>query len=128
MLSRLGHQLTRVVDLGWSWMRPISEVLLKLLDWIFVVVRNYGLAIFVLALLVRVLLHPLNASSLKSMRAMQKLQPEVERLREKYKKRRAGHEHRAHGAVQGEQGEPGGRLPADAAADAASSWRSTRCC
>lgn len=84
-LSRLGHQLTRVVDLGWSWMRPISEVLLKLLDWIFVVVRNYGLAIFVLALLVRILLHPLNATSLKSMRAMQKLQPEVERLRAKFK-------------------------------------------
>ncbi len=85
-LARLNHQLPRVVDLGWNWMRPISEVLLRLLDWIFVVVRNYGLAIFVLALLVRILLHPLNASSLRSMRAMQKLQPEVERLREKYKK------------------------------------------
>jgi YidC/Oxa1 family membrane protein insertase len=85
-LSRLGHDLPRVVDLGWNWMRPISEVLLRLLDWIFMAVRNYGLAILALALLVRILLHPLNTSSLKSMRAMQKLQPEVERLREKYKK------------------------------------------
>ncbi len=85
VLSRLGHDLARAVDLGWNWMRPISELLLKLLDWIFVVVRNYGLAIFALAVLVRIVLHPLNASSLKSMRAMQKLQPEVERLKLKYK-------------------------------------------
>ena len=85
MLSRLGHDLTRAVDLGWNWMRPISELLLKLLDWIFVVLRNYGLAIFALAVLVRIVLHPLNAASLKSMRAMQKLQPDVERLKLKYK-------------------------------------------
>jgi YidC/Oxa1 family membrane protein insertase len=85
MLSRLGHDLTRAVDLGWNWMRPISELLLKLLDWIFVVVRNYGLAIFGLAVLVRVVLHPLNTASLKSMRAMQKLQPDVDRLKLKYK-------------------------------------------
>jgi YidC/Oxa1 family membrane protein insertase len=85
-LSQLGRNLTRAVDLGYNWLRPISELLLKLLDWIFVVVRNYGLAIFVLAVLVRLLLHPLNAKSLKSMRAMQKLQPEVDRLRQKYKK------------------------------------------
>jgi YidC/Oxa1 family membrane protein insertase len=85
VLSRLGHDLTRAVDLGWNWMRPISELLLKLLDWIFIVVRNYGLAIFSLAVLVRIVLHPLNTSSLKSMRAMQQLQPEVERLKVKYK-------------------------------------------
>ena len=85
VLSRLGHDLTRAVDLGWNWMRPISELLLKLLDWIFVVVRNYGLAIFSLAVLVRIVLHPLNTTSLKSMRAMQKLQPEVDRLKLKYK-------------------------------------------
>ncbi|TFG88204.1 MAG: membrane protein insertase YidC, partial [Gemmatimonadales bacterium] len=85
VLSRLGHDLTRAVDLGWNWMRPISELLLKLLDWIFVVVRNYGLAIFSLAVLVRIVLHPLNTSSLKSMRAMQQLQPQVERLKVKYK-------------------------------------------
>jgi len=85
MLSRLGHELTRAVDLGWNWMRPISELLLKLLDWIFVVMRNYGLAILGLAVLVRVVLHPLNAASMKSMRAMQKLQPDIKRLQEKYK-------------------------------------------
>ncbi|HVP15472.1 MAG TPA: membrane protein insertase YidC [Terriglobales bacterium] len=85
ILSRLGHGLARAVDLGWTWMRPISELLLRLLDWIFVVVRNYGIAILVLALLVRLVLYPLNAASLKSTRAVQRLQPEVKRLQEKYK-------------------------------------------
>ncbi len=85
LLSRLGGDLAKVVYLGWNWMRPISELLLWLLDMIFVVVRNYGLAIFGLALIIRLVLHPLNASSMKSMRAMMKLQPEVDRLRQKYK-------------------------------------------
>jgi YidC/Oxa1 family membrane protein insertase len=85
ILSRLGHELPRAVDLGWNWIRPISELLLRLLDWIHVLVRNYGLAILALAVLARVVLHPLNASSLKSMRAMQRLAPEIDRLKQKYK-------------------------------------------
>jgi len=48
-------------------------------------VHNYGIAIFLLATLVRLVLHPLNMTSMKSMRAMTRLQPEIERLREKYK-------------------------------------------
>jgi YidC/Oxa1 family membrane protein insertase len=85
LLPRLGHDLTKVVDLGWSWLRPISELLMRLLDWIYLAVRNYGLAILVLAVLARLALHPLNASSLRSMRAMQRLAPEIERLKQKYK-------------------------------------------
>ncbi len=85
VLSRLGHDLPRVVDLGWNWLRPLSELLLRLLDWIYVVVRNYGLAILALAVLARVVLHPLNVSQLRSMRSMQRLAPEIERLKQKYK-------------------------------------------
>jgi len=84
-ISRLGVQLERIVDLGWSWIRPFSRILLQVLVWLEQLVRNYGVAIIVLATLVRVLLHPLNMMSLKSMRAMQRLQPEMQRLREKYK-------------------------------------------
>ena len=85
-LARLsGTQLERVVDLGWSWIRPISAVLLRVLNWIDAVLRNYGVAIIVLATLLRVLLHPLNMSSMKSMRSMQRLQPEMDRLRAKHK-------------------------------------------
>jgi YidC/Oxa1 family membrane protein insertase len=84
-VAKLGVQLERVVDLGWSWISPFSRVLLRVLVWLHGLVRNYGVAIIVLATLVRVLLHPLNMMSLKSMRAMQRLQPEMNRLREKHK-------------------------------------------
>jgi YidC/Oxa1 family membrane protein insertase len=84
-LSRYHLRLDRAVDMGWGWILPFSALLLRLMNWLFGLVRNYGVAIIALATLVRVVLHPLNMSSMKSMRKMQKLQPEVERIRAKYK-------------------------------------------
>ena len=78
-------QLEKAVDLGASWLLPFSYPLLQLLRLLESWVRNWGVAIFLLATLVRLVLHPLNMSSMKSMRAMQRLQPEMERIREKYK-------------------------------------------
>lgn len=78
-------ELVRAVDLGWRWLEPFSKALLIVLKWLYGVLQNYGVAIIVLATLVRVVLHPLNMASMKSMRAMQKLQPEIERIRAKYK-------------------------------------------
>ncbi|MFI5371229.1 MAG: membrane protein insertase YidC [Candidatus Eisenbacteria bacterium] len=83
-LSRLGGGLDRVVDLGWNWIHPFSQLLLRVMIWLHRLAGNYGLAIVLLATLVRVLLHPLNMMSMRSMRSMQKIQPEVERLRKKY--------------------------------------------
>ncbi|HEY3216919.1 MAG TPA: membrane protein insertase YidC [Candidatus Eisenbacteria bacterium] len=82
-LARLG--MGRSVDLGWNWILPFSKALLQLLIWLHALMRNFGMAIILLATLVRVVLHPLNMMSMKSMRAMQKLQPEIERIRQKYK-------------------------------------------
>jgi YidC/Oxa1 family membrane protein insertase len=84
-VSHLGHDLQRLVDLGWTWIRPFSMGLLTLLVWLHGLLPNYGIAIILVATLVRVVLHPLNMVSMKSMRAMQRLQPEMERLRAKYK-------------------------------------------
>ena len=78
-------QLERAVDLGANWLLPFSYPLLQLLRLLDSWVRNFGIAIFLLATLVRVVLHPLNMSSMKSMRALQKLQPEMDRIREKLK-------------------------------------------
>jgi YidC/Oxa1 family membrane protein insertase len=78
-------QLEKAVDLGYPWLLPFSYPLLQLLRLLESWVRNWGVAIFLLATLVRLVLHPLNMASMKSMRAMQRLQPEMERIREKYK-------------------------------------------
>jgi YidC/Oxa1 family membrane protein insertase len=84
-LAKLRIGIERLVDLGWTWIRPFSGALLQVLVWLHTVLRNYGMAIIVLATLVRLVLHPLNMMSMKSMRAMQKLQPEMERIKAKYK-------------------------------------------
>ena len=84
-LTTLKLELNRLVDLGMTWIHPFSRALLWLLKWLYGVVHNYGVAIILLATLVRLLLHPLNVAGLKSMRAMQRIQPEIERLRTKYK-------------------------------------------
>ena len=50
-----------------------------------VLFHNYGLAIILLVVLVRVALHPLTRKGQASMAKMQKLQPELQSIREKYK-------------------------------------------
>jgi YidC/Oxa1 family membrane protein insertase len=85
-LTKLGVGFEQAVDLGWNWVLPISKFLLQILNWLYGVLRNYGVAILALATLVRLVLHPLNVSGMRSMRAMQAIQPEIERIREKYKK------------------------------------------
>jgi YidC/Oxa1 family membrane protein insertase len=84
-LESLGHDLQRVVDFGWNWILPFSRALLWLLGKLQGFVHNWGVAILLLSLVVRALLFPLNQASMKSMRGLQKVQPEVERIREKYK-------------------------------------------
>ncbi len=78
-------QIEKAVDLGAAWLLPLSYPLLQLLRLLETWVKNFGLAIFLLATVVRLVLHPLNMASMKSMRAMQRLQPEMDRIREKFK-------------------------------------------
>jgi YidC/Oxa1 family membrane protein insertase len=59
--------------------------LLKLLRFFYSLIPNYGVAIILLTLLVRLVFYPLQAKSVKSMKAMQKLQPQIAALKEKYK-------------------------------------------
>ena len=65
---------------GW-----IGRHILTLLKWFYSLVGNWGLAIILLTILVRALVLPFNLMSYKSMKAMQKIQPEMQRIREKYK-------------------------------------------
>jgi len=50
------------------------------------VIHNWGVAIILVATLAKVATHPLQAAGMRSMRSMQKIQPEVERLRKKHDK------------------------------------------
>ncbi len=76
--------------LTFSW---LALGIMKLLTWIYYVVHNYGLAIMVLVIAVRILLHPLTrlsqVSMARSQRKMAVLAPEMALLKEKYGKDRA---------------------------------------
>ncbi len=66
--------------------RPISEYLmLPLLRFLDSFIPNYGLVIIVFTIIIKLALAPLTKSSLKSMAKMQKLQPMIAELKEKYK-------------------------------------------
>ena len=74
---------------------PISILFLKVLHWIYSVVGNYGVAIILLTLGIRILLFPLMHTSTVSMRKMQKVQPKVKEIQARYKKKKSDPEARA---------------------------------
>ncbi len=55
------------------------------LAWIYDLVGNYGLSIILLTILIKVVLLPLGVKQIKSMQAMQSIQPKVKELQKKYK-------------------------------------------
>ncbi|MDX1639760.1 MAG: membrane protein insertase YidC [Balneolaceae bacterium] len=78
-----------MVDVGYFWMRWFSDPLVRYMiipyfgfigDYM-----NYGLAIILFAVLIKVVLYPLTKKSYKSMAAMKELQPQMKEIQEKYK-------------------------------------------
>lgn len=81
-LKAAGHNLVKSIDLG--WFSFLALPLASLLKWIYSWCGNYGVAIILVTILIKILLWPLTAKSYRSMKEMQKLQPKVMKLREKY--------------------------------------------
>jgi YidC/Oxa1 family membrane protein insertase len=81
-LAAVTPELKDALDLG--TFAIIARGLLKLLQALQSIVKNWGVAIMLLTLIVRTALFPLLARSMKSMAAMQKLKPELDALNEKY--------------------------------------------
>ena len=84
-LATVGSGLDEMANLGWEWMRPISVLMLKLLNLLHKLIPNYGIGIILLAALTKIVFHPLTHSSLRSMKVMHRLQPEVKALQERHK-------------------------------------------
>ncbi|MDE0300929.1 MAG: membrane protein insertase YidC [Candidatus Poribacteria bacterium] len=76
-------RLSKIIDLGFFW--PVAWALLWLLNGLHGIFRNYGVAIILLTALVKVVSFPLTHKGHKSMKEMQKLQPLITELREKYR-------------------------------------------
>ena len=69
----------------WSWLEPLCRPMLYLLNLLKDITGSYGLAIILLTVLVKLILWPLIHKGNKSMRRMQRLQPKLKELKEKYK-------------------------------------------
>jgi YidC/Oxa1 family membrane protein insertase len=83
VLDRVGHSLSSAIDYGFFGF--LSIPLVWLLTFFYSVFKNYGAAIILLTVVVRVILYPFTYKSMKSMKQMQKMQPLMAELREKYK-------------------------------------------
>ncbi len=91
VLQSAGASLDRAIDLG-DWLGPIARPILYFLRWLYHhTVANYGVAIILLTVLVRLLLFPLTQMQSRSMIKMQKHKPELDAIKEKYKDDREAH-------------------------------------
>lgn len=82
-LKIVDPELAHIIDFGFFGF--IARPLLYIMKGFHSVVGNWGFAIILLTLLVRLCVLPFNIMSFKSMKAMQKVQPIIQSLREKYK-------------------------------------------
>ena len=83
ILAAVGFGLERTVDFG--WFHILALPLLYVLNFFYDFLHNYGWAIIVITILIRVLFIYPNHKSFKSMQDMQKLQPKIAKMREKFK-------------------------------------------
>jgi len=67
---------------------PIERFLFEILQALYGVVHDYGFAIILLTVGIRVLLLPLTIRQTRSMYELQRIQPKIKELQEKYKKTR----------------------------------------
>jgi YidC/Oxa1 family membrane protein insertase len=83
ILKEMNVDLEAAIDFGWTDI--IAKPLLYALRFFERYVGNYGIAIILLTVLIKILFWPLTHKSYKSMKEMQKLQPLMAKMREKYK-------------------------------------------
>jgi YidC/Oxa1 family membrane protein insertase len=77
------QQFELLID--WGWFHFITKPLFIALDFFFNLVGNFGVAILIVTVLIKLVFFPLANKSYVSMSKMKKLQPEMQRLRELYK-------------------------------------------
>src|SRR5262249_61304558 len=73
------------IDAGWAFVRPLVAVFAAMLHWTHDhVIANYGVAIILLTILVRLVTYPLTQRSMKSMKKFSLIAPQMKEIQEKY--------------------------------------------
>ena len=72
-------------SINYGFFSFLSKPLLLLMEYIYKYVHNYGVAIIILTLIIKIIFWPLSKKSFASMKKMREIQPLIEGVREKYK-------------------------------------------
>jgi YidC/Oxa1 family membrane protein insertase len=83
ILRSVDPTLDHTVDFGFFTI--VAYPIMKFLKFLYKYVDNYGVAIILLTLILKLITYPLTYKSMKSMKEMAKLQPQLQKVREKYK-------------------------------------------
>ena len=71
--------------LGWQWLSSISWLIYTIMVFLYGLIPNYGLVVILFAVLIKAITYPLMAKQLRSTKKMQKIQPELNKIKLKYK-------------------------------------------
>ena len=74
--------INKTMDYGWFWF--FAQPMLWMINWLNALVGNYGIAIILMTLILRLLIWPLTRKSYLSTMKMQKMQPELQRVQKLY--------------------------------------------
>ena len=83
MLAKANYDLSKAVNFG--MFDFLAKPFLWIMNQIYKVIPNYGIAIILLTLMTKIILWPLGNKSYKSMNDMKRMQPLMAEIREKYK-------------------------------------------
>lgn len=81
-LEQIAENLNLTIDYGFLWWLAVP--LFLVLDWLHGFVSNWGVAIILLTVVVKLVLYPLSAASYKSMANMRRVAPRMKRIQERY--------------------------------------------
>ncbi len=83
LLKSFGNDLEKIINFG--FFEFLAKPMFYILKSMYRFVRNYGVAIILLTTLIKIIFWPLTHTQQRSMQQMQKIQPEINALRERYK-------------------------------------------
>lgn len=83
LLQAADENLSKVINFGWFDL--IAKPMLWLLNSFYSLLGNYGVAVILLTVVIKLSFWPIAQKGMKSMKNMQKLQPKVAKLKEKFK-------------------------------------------
>ena len=85
VLNAASHNIpgiSKTMDYGWFWF--FAQPMLWMINWLYALVGNYGIAIILMTLILRLFIWPLTRKSYVSTMAMQRMQPELQRVQKLY--------------------------------------------